>query len=234
MHRQPTDEDTDQAADTGSRAPAVTTRVTAASGGNDARGGSRAQPTWPAHRGRDRRRHHRDHHGGPDRDPAAPTCAARPTRPRPRTPGGPDQPHRRRRRGHPDRGRRGLPLHRHRAPHPVLHRRGTGSRSDDNRRPPHQLCRGLEPRRELAWHSPTDTDRQGRHPQAEHRPVGLTRDQWRLQAVHDRPSSGRTRRAGPVPERERLSVDHGYPLRLIAPDRPGVLQTKWLHRVDVP
>ncbi len=33
---------------------------------------------------------------------------------------------------------------------------------------------------------------------------------------------------------KRLSVDHGYPLRLIAPDRPGVLQTKWLHRVDVP
>jgi len=33
---------------------------------------------------------------------------------------------------------------------------------------------------------------------------------------------------------KRLSVDHGYPLRLIAPDRPGVLQTKWLHRMDVP
>lgn len=29
----------------------------------------------------------------------------------------------------------------------------------------------------------------------------------------------------------RLSVDHGYPLRLIAPDRPGVLQTKWLQRL---
>ena len=33
---------------------------------------------------------------------------------------------------------------------------------------------------------------------------------------------------------KRLSVDHGYPLRLIAPDRPGVLQTKWLHRIEVP
>lgn len=30
----------------------------------------------------------------------------------------------------------------------------------------------------------------------------------------------------------RLSIDHGYPLRLIAPDRPGVLQTKWLHRIE--
>ena len=32
---------------------------------------------------------------------------------------------------------------------------------------------------------------------------------------------------------ERLSLDHGYPIRLIAPNRPGVLQTKWVCRVDV-
>lgn len=32
---------------------------------------------------------------------------------------------------------------------------------------------------------------------------------------------------------EALSIDHGYPCRLIAPDRPGVLQTKWVSRVDV-
>ncbi len=30
-----------------------------------------------------------------------------------------------------------------------------------------------------------------------------------------------------------LHVDHGYPCRLIAPNRPGVLQTKWVHRVVV-
>ena len=30
-----------------------------------------------------------------------------------------------------------------------------------------------------------------------------------------------------------LSLDHGYPLRLIAPNRPGVLQTKWVSWVDV-
>ena len=33
---------------------------------------------------------------------------------------------------------------------------------------------------------------------------------------------------------EPLSVDHGYPCRLIAPDRPGVLQTKWVSRLEVP
>ena len=30
---------------------------------------------------------------------------------------------------------------------------------------------------------------------------------------------------------EDLNLDHGYPLRLIAPNRPGVLQTKWVSRV---
>jgi hypothetical protein len=32
---------------------------------------------------------------------------------------------------------------------------------------------------------------------------------------------------------QRLSVDHGYPLRLISPNRPGVLNTKWLARIEV-
>ncbi|MHB8465637.1 MAG: molybdopterin-dependent oxidoreductase [Acidimicrobiales bacterium] len=31
----------------------------------------------------------------------------------------------------------------------------------------------------------------------------------------------------------RLDLDHGYPLRLIGPGRPGVLQTKWVTRVTV-
>lgn len=31
----------------------------------------------------------------------------------------------------------------------------------------------------------------------------------------------------------RLSPDHGYPVRLIAPNRPGVQQTKWVQRVVV-
>jgi DMSO/TMAO reductase YedYZ molybdopterin-dependent catalytic subunit len=31
----------------------------------------------------------------------------------------------------------------------------------------------------------------------------------------------------------RIDLDHGYPIRLIAPDRAGVLQTKWLTRIEV-
>jgi DMSO/TMAO reductase YedYZ molybdopterin-dependent catalytic subunit len=29
-----------------------------------------------------------------------------------------------------------------------------------------------------------------------------------------------------------LDIDHGYPARLIVPNRPGVLQTKWLTRIE--
>ncbi|MDP3891914.1 molybdopterin-dependent oxidoreductase [Nocardioides sp.] len=32
---------------------------------------------------------------------------------------------------------------------------------------------------------------------------------------------------------EPLALDHGYPCRLIAPNRPGVLQTKWVRRIEV-
>ncbi len=32
---------------------------------------------------------------------------------------------------------------------------------------------------------------------------------------------------------DELSIDHGFPCRLIAPNRPGVLQTKWVHRIEV-
>jgi hypothetical protein len=32
---------------------------------------------------------------------------------------------------------------------------------------------------------------------------------------------------------ERLALDHGFPCRLIAPSRPGVLQTKWVSRLEV-
>jgi hypothetical protein len=32
---------------------------------------------------------------------------------------------------------------------------------------------------------------------------------------------------------ERLNVDHGYPVRLICPNRAGVLNTKWLNKVTV-
>jgi DMSO/TMAO reductase YedYZ molybdopterin-dependent catalytic subunit len=32
---------------------------------------------------------------------------------------------------------------------------------------------------------------------------------------------------------ETLALDHGFPCRLIAPNRPGVLQTKWVTKVVV-
>ncbi len=32
---------------------------------------------------------------------------------------------------------------------------------------------------------------------------------------------------------EPLALDHGFPVRLIGPNRPGVLQTKWVAHVEV-
>jgi DMSO/TMAO reductase YedYZ molybdopterin-dependent catalytic subunit len=32
---------------------------------------------------------------------------------------------------------------------------------------------------------------------------------------------------------EPLHVDHGFPVRLIGPNRPGVTNTKWVQRVSV-
>jgi len=32
---------------------------------------------------------------------------------------------------------------------------------------------------------------------------------------------------------EELDLDHGYPARMIAPGRPGVMQTKWLSRIEM-
>ena len=32
---------------------------------------------------------------------------------------------------------------------------------------------------------------------------------------------------------ETLDLDHGFPARVIAPGRPGVLQTKWLSSIEV-
>lgn len=32
---------------------------------------------------------------------------------------------------------------------------------------------------------------------------------------------------------EELDLDHGYPCRVIAPNRPGVMQTKWVNRLEV-
>jgi DMSO/TMAO reductase YedYZ molybdopterin-dependent catalytic subunit len=32
---------------------------------------------------------------------------------------------------------------------------------------------------------------------------------------------------------QRLDLDHGYPVRLIAPDRAGVFNTKWITRIEI-
>jgi DMSO/TMAO reductase YedYZ molybdopterin-dependent catalytic subunit len=57
--------------------------------------------------------------------------------------------------------------------------------------------------------------------------------------------SGRSSRLNPAHARDKdtliallvndepLHVDHGYPCRLIGPNRPGTMQTKWVARLEV-
>ena len=116
-------------------------------------------------------------------------------------------------------------------------RRPAGDAADD-RRPADRLRRGLE-RRAATWtgvrvrdlldlvDAPAGTRRrrstslQESGPVPAHRPAGQLRRR--------RPHPARPRRS----TASRSSLDHGYPARLIAPNRPGVLQTKWVTRLEV-
>ena len=65
-----------------------------------------------------------------------------------------------------------------------------------------------------------------------------------LRSLQTRGAFGSSRVVGNVAKDERtmlaltlngetLDIDHGYPARLIAPNRPGVFQTKWVNRIEV-
>ena len=157
---------------------------------------------------------------------------------------------RRRPRRHPDQQvRRGRRRHRHRG-RPRLGARGGGRRGRPHparprrpprdaaahRRPADRLRRGLE--RDGAVdgrpHAPTCSPRSAP-------PAGATC--WSPRSSRAAPS-GVTVLPGAFADDDRtllaleldgepLSLDHGYPCRLIAPNRPGVLQTKWLSSLEV-
>ncbi|MBS2963228.1 molybdopterin-dependent oxidoreductase [Actinocrinis puniceicyclus] len=77
-------------------------------------------------------------------------------------------------------------------------------------------------------------DRAGAAPGADIRIVSLERSGFYATTTMPReyardPLTLLALRLGGLP----LSVDHGYPARIIAPGRPGVLQTKWVQRIEV-
>jgi DMSO/TMAO reductase YedYZ molybdopterin-dependent catalytic subunit len=51
---------------------------------------------------------------------------------------------------------------------------------------------------------------------------------WRTSILHPAHARDRDTLLALLVEGEELALDHGYPLRLIAPNRPGVHQTKWV------
>jgi len=73
--------------------------------------------------------------------------------------------------------------------------------------------------------------------------AGIGRDRWVRVESLERTGIYRTSEVSPAYSRdpltllalrlggEPLALDHGFPCRLIAPNRPGVLQTKWVHRI---
>lgn len=56
---------------------------------------------------------------------------------------------------------------------------------------------------------------------------------YRTSVVHRRLVADRDTLVALRLDGEPLDLDHGYPVRLIAPNRPGVLQTKWLSRITL-
>jgi DMSO/TMAO reductase YedYZ molybdopterin-dependent catalytic subunit len=73
--------------------------------------------------------------------------------------------------------------------------------------------------------------------------AGIGRDRWVRVESLERAGLYRSSEVSPTYARdpltllalrlggEPLALDHGYPCRLIAPNRPGVLQTKWVQRI---
>lgn len=59
------------------------------------------------------------------------------------------------------------------------------------------------------------------------------RSRYRVSSLNGRQATDRDALLALELNGEPLHPDHGFPVRLIAPNRPGVLQTKWLSRVEV-
>jgi hypothetical protein len=56
---------------------------------------------------------------------------------------------------------------------------------------------------------------------------------FRISELNDHQAHDRDTLLALTANGEELALDHGYPCRLIAPNRPGVMQTKWVQRLVV-
>lgn len=60
-----------------------------------------------------------------------------------------------------------------------------------------------------------------------------TRGSYRVSEVNHRQAADADTLLALDINEEPLHLDHGFPLRLIGPNRPGVAQTKWVARLEV-
>ena len=132
----------------------------------------------------------------------------------------------------------GLPADRHRPVPPApftLGGRAAGA-APAHLRPADHLRGGLERRRGLAWRPSRIAARARRGAAGAAVRVESLEDQHRLYSssvVDGEHADDPDTLLALELNGETLDLDHGYPVRLIAPDRPGVLQTKWISKVVV-
>jgi DMSO/TMAO reductase YedYZ molybdopterin-dependent catalytic subunit len=75
-------------------------------------------------------------------------------------------------------------------------------------------------------------DLAGLPPDARVRVVSLERGRYQSSPVGPRAAADPLTLLALRLNGETLALDHGFPVRLIGPNRPGVLQTKWLRRIE--
>ena len=161
----------------------------------------------------------------------------RPARPRRGPAAAGRQPHRRRGPGRGARERPGVAAHRRRSGRDALLRARPAARAAADRlRAPDHLRRGLERQRPLARASGSATCSTAVGAPADATVRFTSLEPEGVYRVTELPSEfvrHPTTLVALELNGETLDLDHGYPARLIAPNRPGVLQTKWLSRLEV-
>ena len=157
----------------------------------------------------------------------------------------------------PDTGPQGFPVNRSAVAAGVVTRRPRPRRTDssskarcDDRSSSRSTSCARSPHRAvlpIACVEGWSASRRGRRPRARParagrcadrrpRPRALAPGAALVRIVRPRPRAGARRRHACSRSRstgEPLHLDHGYPLRLIGPNRPGVMQTKWVTRLVV-
>ena len=200
--------------------------------------GRHAHAPRPAVDGGRRRRRGDRHHDRPDAAPREGARRAGPARPGHRAAGHPRQPDGQRRGRRRQRARRRLAAARRGrggASAVALARRPAGAAPARGRAADH-MRRGVERRRALERRAASADllERAGAAQGAEVVVASMqTRGSYRTSELNTIVAGHEDTLLALDINGEQLHIDHGFPCRLIAPNRPGVMQTKWVTMLEV-